>query len=111
MIAGQRGQRLLARYYIESDMIDVLRQRANIMTIQNHFAFQLVPILFDVVVFHHNHHHIYLREELVKIENLVRHNLFLTHAQGGFCLGGYDAAVLTAALSRGPLLLSGLLRS
>ena len=47
------------------------------MAIQNHLAFQLIPILLDVVVLHHNDHHVHLGEELVKIENLIRHNLLV----------------------------------
>ena len=48
------------------------------MAIKNNLALQLIPVLLDVVVLHHNHHHIYLIEELVKIQNLVLHNLFLS---------------------------------
>ena len=45
------------------------------MTIKNDFALQLIPILFNVVVLHHNNNHIHLIEELVKIQNLVLDNL------------------------------------
>ena len=46
-------------------------QRANIMAVQNDLAFQLVPILLDVVVLDHDDHHVNLVEELVEVENLV----------------------------------------
>ena len=49
-------------------------QRADIMAIQHHFAFQLVPVLLDVVVLHHDDHHVHLREELVEVEELVLHD-------------------------------------
>ena len=44
------------------------------MAIQNHFALQLVPVLLDVVMFHHDNHHVNLGKELVEVEHLVRHN-------------------------------------
>ena len=47
------------------------------MTIQNHLALQLVPVLLDVVVLDHNDHHIDLGEELVEVEDLVLDNRFL----------------------------------
>ena len=59
-------------YYYKLDVINTF-QRANVMAIQNHFAFQFVPVLLDVVVFHHDDHHIHLAEELVEVENLVWH--------------------------------------
>ena len=46
-------------------------QRANVLAVENHFAFQFVPILLDVVVFHHDDHHIHLIQELVKVQNLM----------------------------------------
>ena len=48
------------------------------MAIQNHLTLQLVPILLDMIVLNHNHHHIHFVEELVEIKNLVRHNLFVS---------------------------------
>ena len=33
------------------------------MAVKNNFAFQLIPVLFDMVVLYHNHHHIHLIEE------------------------------------------------
>ena len=49
--------------------------RIDIVTIQNHLALQLVPVLPDVIMFHHDNHHINFIEELVKIQNLVLDNL------------------------------------
>ena len=55
-------------------MIDVFGQRADIMAIQNYFTLQLVPVLLNVIVLHHDNHHIHLAEELVEVQNLVLHN-------------------------------------
>ena len=49
-------------------------QRADIMAVEHHFAFQLVPVLLDVVVLHHDDHHVHLREELVEVADLVLHD-------------------------------------
>lgn len=57
------------------DMIYVLLYRTNVVAVENDFAFQLIPISLDMIMFHHNHNHIYLIEELVKVQNLVGHNL------------------------------------
>ena len=58
-------------------MVHVLLERADVMAIQNHFALEFVPVLFDVVVLDHNDNHIHLGEELVEVEDLVLDNLFL----------------------------------
>ena len=52
-------------------MIDILTKWTDIMAIKNNSALELFPVLFDVVVLHHDHHHIHLIEELVKIQDLV----------------------------------------
>lgn len=52
-------------------------QRANIVAVENNLAFQLVPILLDVVMLHHNDDHINFAKELVKIKDLVFHNLLV----------------------------------
>ena len=49
-------------------------QRADIMAVEHHFPFQLVPVLLDVVVLHHDDDHVHLREELVEVEELVLHD-------------------------------------
>jgi hypothetical protein len=46
-------------------------KRANIVAIEHNFAFQLVPILLDVIMFYHNDYHVNLFEELIKVQNLV----------------------------------------
>lgn len=51
-------------------MIDTFK-RANIEAVENDFAFQLVPILFDVVVLHHDDYHINIVDELVEVVELV----------------------------------------
>ena len=57
-------------------MVDSL-QRAYIATVKDDFALQFVPILLDVVVLHHDNHHICLVEELVEIRVLVGGNLLV----------------------------------
>ena len=47
------------------------------MAVENDFAFQLVPVLLDMVVLDHNHHHVHLFEEVVEVQNLVFDNLFV----------------------------------
>ena len=59
-------------------MINFFRHRTNILAIQYDLALQFVPILLDVVVLDHNHHHIHFTEELVEIQNLVRNNLLVS---------------------------------
>ena len=56
-------------------MIYIIGQWTNVVAIQNHFALELVPVLFDVVVLDHNDHHIHLGEELVEVEDLVLDDL------------------------------------
>ncbi len=58
-------------------MIHFFSNRADIVAVEDNFAFQLVPIHLNMVMLHHNYNHIYLIEELVEIENLVRHNLLV----------------------------------
>ena len=58
-------------------MINPLK-RADIMAIKDDLPLQFVPILLNMVVLHHDDHHIHLVEELVKIKNLVLYNLFLS---------------------------------
>ena len=47
------------------------------MAIQNHLIFQLVPVLLDMVMFHHDDHHVDFVEELVEVKDLVRDNLLV----------------------------------
>ena len=53
-------------------------KRTDVMAIQDHLTLQLVPILLDMVVFHHNNNHIYLVQELVEVQNLVLHDFLLS---------------------------------
>ena len=48
------------------------------MAIKDYFSFQLIPVLLDVVVLNHNHHHINFAEELIEVQDLVLHNLLLS---------------------------------
>ena len=47
------------------------------MAIQDNLTLQLVPILLNMVVLHHNDYHIHFIQELVEIQNLVLDNLLL----------------------------------
>ena len=47
------------------------------MAIEHNFAFQLVPVLLNMIMLHHNDHHIHLIEELVEVQDLVLDNLLL----------------------------------
>ena len=58
-------------------MIHVLFNRADVVTVEDNFTLELVPVLLDVVVLDHNDHHIDLGEELVEVEDLVLDNLLL----------------------------------
>ena len=62
--------------YIGLDMVHTLK-RADVVAVEDDLAFQLVPVLLDVVVLHHDDHHIHLAEELVEVKNLVLDNLLL----------------------------------
>lgn len=46
-------------------------KRADVETIKNYFALDLVPILLDVVVLNHNDNQIYIGEELIEVVILV----------------------------------------
>ena len=48
------------------------------MAIQNHLIFQLVPVLLDMVMFHHDDHHVDFVEELVEVKDLVRDNFLFS---------------------------------
>ena len=50
-------------------------QRADVVAVEDDFAFEFVPVLLDVVVLDHNDDHIDLVEEAVEVENLVLDNL------------------------------------
>lgn len=52
-------------------MVHIFRQRTDIVTVEDDFALELVPVLLDVVVLDHDDHHIHLGEELVEVEDLV----------------------------------------
>ncbi len=56
-------------------------QRANIMTIQHNLPLKLIPVLLNVVVLDHYDNHVYLREELVEVKNLIL-NYFLLCKEG-----------------------------
>ena len=47
------------------------------MAIQNNLTFQLVPVLLDMVVLHHDDHHVNFIQELIKVQNLVLHDFFV----------------------------------
>ncbi len=47
------------------------------MTIQNHFPLQLLPILLNMLMLHHNHHHIHFTEELVEVKDLILDDLLV----------------------------------
>ena len=53
-----------------SDMIYPL-QRTDVETVENHLAFQPVPVLLDVVVLHHDDHHVDVLQELIEVGELV----------------------------------------
>ena len=59
-------------------MINIFGNRADIVAVKYYLAFQLVPILLDMVVLHHDNHHVHLIKELIEIQNLVLHNLLLS---------------------------------
>ena len=42
-------------------------QRTNVMTIEDNFALEFVPVLLNLVVFYHDDYHIDIGEELVEI--------------------------------------------
>ncbi len=50
-------------------------QRTNVVTIEDDFPLQLVPVLLNMVMLHHDNNHIHLVEELVEVKNLVLNNL------------------------------------
>ena len=52
-------------------------QRANVVAVEDYLPFQFVPVLLDVVVLYHNHHHIHLAQELVEVQDLILHNLLV----------------------------------
>ena len=64
------------------DVIDFICKWTNVVTIQNNLTLQLVPILLDVIVLHHNDHHIHLAEELVETEG-QRGQVSVPHSRCG----------------------------
>ena len=52
-------------------------QWANVVAIENNLAFQFVPVLFDVVVLHHDNYHVNFIQELIKVQDLVLHDFLL----------------------------------
>ena len=52
-------------------------QRADVVAIKYDLPLQLLPVLLDVVVLHHDHHHIHLVQELVEVQDLVLHDRLL----------------------------------
>ena len=50
-------------------------QRTNVETVEHDLAFEFIPILLDMVVLDHNHHHINILQELVEIGVLILGNL------------------------------------
>ena len=53
-----------------SNMVDA-RQIANVVTIQDHFSRQLIHILFDFIVFHHEDDEIDVVKEFIQVVILV----------------------------------------
>ena len=62
-------------------------QRADIMAVEHDLPFQLVPVLLDVVVLHHDDHHVDLREELVEVEHLDGGTLAVVGTDGAVVVG------------------------
>ncbi len=56
------------------NLIHPLPDWTYIMTVKNHLATKLIPVLIDVVVLYHDDYHIDFIQKLVKIKNLVRQN-------------------------------------
>lgn len=52
-------------------------QRTNVETVEDDLAFQFVPVLLDMVVLHHNNHHVYIIKELIKVAKLILCNLLI----------------------------------
>ena len=50
---------------------------ADVVAIKYNLAFELIPVLLNMVVLDHNDHQIYLFQELVKIQNLIGYNRLL----------------------------------
>ena len=50
---------------------------ADVEAVHHHFAAELVPVLLDVVVLHHNYHHVDVLQELVEVAELVLGNLIV----------------------------------
>ena len=47
------------------------------VTVQDDFALQLVPLLLQVLVFHHDYHHVHRLQELLEIHHLAFHHLMV----------------------------------
>ena len=47
------------------------------MAIQDDLTLQFIPILLDLIVFHHDNHHVHIVEELVEVVELVLHDILL----------------------------------
>ena len=62
-------------------------QRADIVAVEHHFPFQLVPVLLDVVVIHHDDNHVHLQEELVEVEHLDGGTLAVVGTDGAVVVG------------------------
>lgn len=58
-------------------MINTL-QRTDVETIKDYLAFELVPVLFDMVVLYHDYNHIHIIDELIKVRELVLGNLVVS---------------------------------
>lgn len=50
-------------------------KRTDVETVENNLAFQFVPVLLDMVVFHHDDHHINIVDELIETVELILSNL------------------------------------
>ena len=57
-------------------MIDIFK-RADVEAVKDDLALQLIPVLFDMVMLHHNHHHIDIIQERIKIRELVLCDLMI----------------------------------
>lgn len=46
-------------------------QRADIEAVEDDLAFQPIPVLLNMVVLHHNNHHVHIVDELIEVAELV----------------------------------------
>ena len=58
-------------------MIHVFGDGTDVVAVEDDLATKLVPVLTDVVVLHHDDHHVHLGDELVEVEDLVFHDCLI----------------------------------